>query len=144
MVGLIGRRWPIQLLEAIIFAVALLNIWSQATRFHQSGRIVSISLITIGVTKLILLPLRATGDDLIFAGIILLLGVTIFYRITRRVLLSDLKSLIRFCLSPKKILGTLQKQWYNQKIKIAWRFRSFKKLLRRINVRFTVKNTKES
>lgn len=144
MVGLIGKRWPIQLFEMFIFAITLKNIWSQATRFHQSGYIVSIALIVVGITKLILQPLRASGDDFVFAGVILALGITIFYKITKRVLLNDLKGIIHFCLTPKLILQTIKKGWYNQKIKIAWRFRNFKKFLRRINVRFTIKNSKIS
>lgn len=138
--GLIGKRWPVQVFEAALFSIALMNIWSKATHFHQRGKIVSLSLILMGVIKLILTPFKTSSDDYIFSSLMLTLGLVIFYRVTKRNILNDLKSFVRFFLTPGLVLATLKKGWYNQKIAAAWRFRSFKKLLRRINVRFSIKN----
>ena len=128
MVGLIGKRWPVQIFEACLFGILLINIWSSATHFHQRGKIVSVSLMLLGLIKLILEPFKVSADDdYIFSSLILILGITIFYKITNRNVISDLISFVRFCLQPRLVLETLKKGWYNQKIIIAWRFRSFKK-----------------
>lgn len=140
MAGLIGKRWPVQLFEAALFSLALMNIWTKATHFHQRGMIVSLSLILMGMIKLVLSPFKVSSNDYIFSSLILILGITIFYKITRRNILKDLKSLVHFFLTPKLVLGTLKKVWYNQMIIIAWRFSGWKKVLRRYNVKFSSKN----
>lgn len=142
MVGLVGKRWPVQLFEAIALSLVLLNVYPFATHFHLRGKIISISLIFIGFIKLILLPFRDQKADFIFSATILILGVTIFYRISKRNIILDLKDFVKFLLKPKLVLGTLKKGWYNQQIKLAWRFRNLKKNLRRLNVRFSPKNNK--
>lgn len=144
MAGLIGKRWPVQLFEAAAFSLALMNIWSKATHFHQRGKIVSLSLILMGVIKLILSPFKTSSDDYIFSSLILLLGITIFYKITGRNVFNDLKDLVHFLLKPALVLGTLKKVWYNQKIAVAWRISGWKKVLRRYNVKFSPKNNKIS
>ncbi len=140
MVGMVGKRWPVQIFEAIGLSLVLINVYGSATHFHQRGKIISISLIFIGLIKLILEPLRDTKGQSFFSGLLLILGITIFYRITKRNLISDLKSFVKFLSKPKLVLGTLKKGWYNQKIIIAWKFRSLKKNLRRLNVKFSPKN----
>jgi len=141
MVGLIGQRWPVQAIEALAFLIVLLNLWSKATHFHQRGKIVSLTLIWIGLIKLSLQFLRPSNlEGYVFSATLLVLGITCFYKVTGRNILRDLKSLVKFLLNRKLVLETLQKYWYNQKIKLAWRFRNFKKILRRFNVRFSLKN----
>ncbi|MCR4306115.1 MAG: prolipoprotein diacylglyceryl transferase, partial [Candidatus Daviesbacteria bacterium] len=34
MVGALGKRWPVQLIEAILLTLGLMKIWSKATHFH--------------------------------------------------------------------------------------------------------------
>ncbi len=144
MVGLIGKRWPVQLFEAVFFSLALMNVWNKATHFHQRGKIVSISLIFIGAIKLILTPFKEKSNDYIFSILMLVLGLTIFYKITRRNIFNDLKSLLHFFTTPALVLGTLKKVWYNQKIAVAWRFSGWKKILRRYNVKLSPKNNRIS
>lgn len=141
MVGLVGKRWPVQIFEAVILSFVLMNIWGKATRFHQTGKIVSLSLILIGLVKFILEPLRATSDfGYIFSGLLVILGVSIFYRVTKQNLKVDLIRLFKFISNRDQVLLALRKYWYNQKTLVSWKFRNFKKLLRRFNVRFSIKN----
>lgn len=142
MIGLVGKRWPIQLIEAILLIFILLNIWKKATHFHQTGKIVSLSLIWMGLIKLILETLKYSHVELIFSVIILILGITIFYRVTKQNIYIDLKNFLKFISNKQLVLLTLRKNWYTQTTAIAWRFRIFKKLLRRFNVGFSIKNDK--
>lgn len=152
MAGLIGKRWPVQLFESLIYSLILIKIWSKATHFHQRGRIVSLCLIFIGLVKLILEPLRQVhNENFIFSGVLILLGLTIFYRITKGNIITDIKNLFKFSVGlftkPANrllVLEKLQKNWYNQKVIFSWRLRNFKKTLRRFNVRFSFKNNKIS
>lgn len=146
MVGILGKRFPVQILEALLLSFAVLKLWSQAAHFHLRGKILSLSLIYIGIIKLLTNPLKQESDGGQFLSLItFLLGVVILYRITKRNILSDIKNLpkviLRFLSDPKAILVGLQKYWYNQKTSISWKFRSFKKSLRRLNVRFSQQNT---
>ncbi len=145
MVGLIGRRWPVQLVEAILLAFILRNIWKKATHFHLRGKIISLSLVLIGLVKLMLLPFKQiAGGEYIFSSLLVILGITIFYRVTKQNIIIDLKRFVKFISNRKLVLEVLQKSWYNHQTSFTWKFRNLKKLLRRFNVRFSIKNTKIS
>ncbi len=144
MVGSIGKRWPIQIAEALLLTVSLANIWSQATHFHQRGKIVSLAFIYMGVIRLALEPFRQDHSGLTFAGVFILLGFTIFYRVTKQNPVAHLQVLrlflVRIFTDPKArkdIVQTLSKTWYNKKTAIGWKLRNLKKLLRRSNVKFS-------
>ena len=144
MVGSIGKRWPIQAVEALFLTVSLTSIWSQVTHFHQRGKIVSLTFIYIGITKLVLEPFRQNHSGLIFSVVFILLGSAIFYRITKQTPAAHLKVLgqfaVKFFTDPKVRLDTVQtlsKTWYNQKTTIGWKLRNLKKILRRSNVKFS-------
>lgn len=141
MVGLIGKRWPVQLIEVILLTFILSNIWKKATHFHQTGKIVSLSLVLVGLVKLILLPLKQIGgEEYIFSAILVILGITIFYRVTKRNMIEDLKNFFKFISKRRLVLEVFRKNWYNYKTSFKWKFRNFKKILRRFNVRFSIKN----
>lgn len=144
MVGALGKRFPVQILEASLLLFALSRIWSSATHFHQRGKILSLSLIYIGGIKFLTEGLREVhAETLYLAPLLLILGIYIFYNVsytnnvTKRNLITDLKNLPR-----RQTLDGLKKYWYNQKARVAWNLRNFKKILRRANVRFSYKNNK--
>lgn len=144
MVGLLGKRWPVQLIEALLLTVVLARIWSQATHFHQRGKIVSAGLISIGFIKLAVEPLKQNHSGLIFSLVLLVLGLTVFYRITRQNPITHIKNLliswIKFIIDPadrKRGVQNVSKTWYNYKTSFGWKLRNFKKLLRRLNVKFS-------
>lgn len=142
VVGLIGKRLPLQVFEAGIFLFFLSKLWYMATHFHYHGKIISFSLIFIGLIKLIFNLWKGQGQEALFAIITFGLGLVIFYRVSKRHFWEDLKKL------PRKetaiwILKYLSDFWYNQKI--AWkllfqklrllRTKKFPSFLRRKNVR---------
>lgn len=147
MLGLVGKRFPVQILESLLLLFALLKVWKRATHFHQRGSIVSFSLILIGIIKLLTEPLRQTQPtSYIFSAVLLLLGIIIFYRIQhgRRTLLKDLRLLLVLLTSLRSYtsaISRLRKSWYNQRIAFSWKIKSLGKILRRLRVKSSPKNT---
>lgn len=150
MVGSLGKRFPVQALEAILFLIIFFRLWSKATHFHQNGKILSLTLIYIGGIKLLTEPLRQVHDEGVFLSLVLLvLGISIFYKVTKRKIIADIKgflgSTLKFFTDPltrKNYLERLNKNWYNSKIVVSWNLRNFKKSLQKLNVRFSYKNNK--
>lgn len=139
MVGFLGKRFPVQILEAIGFSWVLLKIWSAAIRFHPRGKILSMSLIYIGLIKLLTGFLKQSAfQGQFFSLVLVFLGVVILYKITKRSFTSDLKNLPHLIFT----LDGLKKYWYNQTTSFLWKIKNIKRILRRMNVRISYKNTK--
>lgn len=144
MEGVIGRRWPIQIIEALLLSLVLVRIWSLATHFHQRGKIVSLGLIYIGMIWFVLEPLKQNHSGLIFSLILIILGITTYYKVTRQNPVKQLKLSVEFLKQfvieekvRKKVVQLLSKSWYNQKANFSWQLRNFKKFLRRSNVKLS-------
>lgn len=149
MVGAIGKRFPVQILEAIILTIVLSKLWSKSTHFHTRGKILSLSLIYIGLIKLLLEPLKAAHSDLFLSAILTILGINIFYRVTKRSPKADfeifflfLYKLLTSTSSRNLAMDRLKKYWYNQKTSASWKWRNLRKTLRRLNVRFSYQNNR--
>lgn len=130
MVGVIGKRFPVQILESLMLIFLLRNLWSKAIHFHPRGKIVSLALIYIGIIKFIANFFRlAVASDYVFSVTIIVLGMTIFYQQAasvvknKRTPLSDLKVVIYYLFNPKLLLSSLSKYWYNQKTSLSWKLR---------------------
>lgn len=145
MVGVIGKRFPVQALEALILVFMLIRIWSKATHFHIRGLIASRALIYIGVVKLLMEPLREVKGNFLFPATLVVLGIYLFYKIHsgKRTLFSDARALLKFSLAffqdariRNLTLLQLKKSWYNQKIALSWKMRNLGKILRRMRVKF--------
>ena len=139
MVGSAGARFPAQLLEAILLLLVLSKLWFAATHFHQRGKILGLSLIFLGLIKLLMNPFKdAAGTEWFLSAVLVFLGVSILYKVTKRSITLDLKSLSAFLgklITDSKVrkdtLSRLQKYWYNQTTLISWKLRNLKKNLRR-------------
>lgn len=143
MVGALGKRWPVQLIEALLLIIGLLKIWAKATHFHQRGKIAGLGFIYVGAAALILDPLKQDHSGRFFSLSFVLLGLTVYYKVTRQNPITHLKLfkrfLVQFIVDPKVRKGAvhiLYRSWYNQKTATLWKLRSLKKLLRRSNVKF--------
>ncbi|MBI2337600.1 prolipoprotein diacylglyceryl transferase [Candidatus Daviesbacteria bacterium] len=144
MVGFVGKRWPIQAVEAVFLSIGLLKIWSQATHFHQRGKIAATGLILVGAAKLILEPLKQDHSEVIFPVFFILLGTVILYKVTKQNPITQFKKLVAYLeklISDPKVRKTaiqsFSKLWYNQKTNIGWKLRNVKKSIRRSNVKFS-------
>lgn len=145
MVGFVGKRFPVQLLEAILLTLVLIRVWSVATHFHIKGRIIALTLIYLGLIRLLMLPLKQNQNQgFILSSTVFILGIFFFYRITKRNIILDLKnaSLSIFKLFTnsnvrKLVYLRLKKYCYNMTTSISWKIKNFKKTLRRRNVKFS-------
>lgn len=148
IVGLIGKRLPIQAFEAIIFMILLFKIWPQAIRFHPAGKVVALSLVYIGMIKLVseyFLDVKLGGYY--FAALMIFSGMVIFYLIGKKNFKNDLK---RFPQSVYKFLTQSQSRnrfvvrrkqnWYNKVVNFNLFIKNIGKVLRRANVKPTPKN----
>ncbi len=143
MVGFLGKRFPTQLLEAVLLVFVMFSLWSTAIHFHTRGKILSLSLIYVGFIKFLMEPLKQNHDEgSILSLVLLILGVTFLYKVTKRNPLTDLKSLLAFVsklitdqATRQATLVGLKKYWYNKKTSISWKIRNLRKNLRRFNVR---------
>lgn len=145
MVGFVGKRFPVQLLEVLLLTIVLIRVWSAATHFHIKGKILAFSLIYLGLIKFFTEGLKQNHNQgYIFSTLIFLLGLFFFYRITKRNIILDLKnigvSIFKiFTDSNIRRLGYLRfkKYYYNITTSISWKIRNLKKTLRRKNVKFS-------
>lgn len=143
-VGLIGKRWPVQIVEAFLLWISLMKVWSLALHFHQTGKIAAIGFIYIGVIRLILEPFRQNHQGVFFSLVLLLLGLTIYFRVTKQHPLIFSKNLIKLATGVftdrairTRVVQNVRSSWYNQKTGISWKVRNLKKLLRRSNVKLS-------
>lgn len=150
MVGQIGKRFPVQILEALLFFLVIWKIWGLVKHFHKAGKIAAISFIFFGLIELLLQPLKvANASNYFFSFSSLILGLVIFYKVTKRNLFKDLKIFInsfkRFFKDSqyrKNSILSFKKSWYNHKVEFLWNIKNLAKKLRRLNVYFSHKNSK--
>lgn len=148
--GSVGLRFPVQAMEAALFLIVLLRQWHKATHFHLKGTVASLTLVYIGIIKLLTERLREQHNfEYFFSLVLIALGMILFYKITKRHPLKDFKraglfvvSLIRDKDLRIATLNAFYKSWYNYKTGLVWKFKNFPKNLRRLNVKFSHKNSK--
>lgn len=146
-VGLIDKRFPLQIIEAIVFFVAFSHLWKKVIKFHFDGQIAAKGLMWLGVLKFILEFLR--GDSQRIAGFFMLghlyslavfaLGVYAYYTQSTRRLSDDWLFVTSLTYKPdrrKMVLLKIKKNCYN--LMVDWKLRTAKfgrKLPRRLNVK---------
>lgn len=134
-VGLIDARFPIQIIEALVFLILFIYLYKRVLKFHFSGQVASIGLIFLGLFKLIFeffrgdtTQIAGVSQGFIWGGVLIYLGFYVYYKRSKRSLVLDLKSLGRFLASPQKqklMLSKLTKSWYY--LKISWRHKTSRK-----------------
>ncbi len=152
MIGTIGKRFPIQLIEALLLGFLFLRAWKMTVHFHPRGQVVSFALVWLGIVKFLTQFLKPSLiSAFILPMVLLVLGLTIFYRVTTvsqrgpiRTPWQDLKAFLRLTMklltdkqTRHEVLEGLKKEWYNRKVNFNWQFRGISKFLRRIRVRPT-------
>lgn len=158
VIGLVGKRFPIQGVEAMLYLIYLPRVWSQSTHFHLRGKLVSSVLIYVGAVKFITEFFRAeAGSGFLLSISMIALGVAVYYKVInsqvrfgKRHILNDLRSLVEFSLhllvsrqTRSTVVAYFKKNWYNHKIAWSWSLRNLKKnfytlsnkILRRIRVK---------
>jgi len=158
VVGLIGKRLPVSLIEALLLWLVFVYLYQKALRFHFLGKIFSLSLIYLGVIRLILSPLRGDSRPLgrfintnqLLSVLAIGLGVYLFYARSKRSILADLKGLLMTISSSRKrtqALIQLRRQLYSTQVSLTIGLNKSltragilaRRLQRRLNVKTTPK-----
>lgn len=152
-VGLIDRRFPLQIVESLLFFGLFFYTWRLSLKFHFTGKIFAFGLIYLGIFKLILEPWRGDRQILyqnistgtIYSVVIVASGVYIYYLRSKKSFRSDIRMLFLNIYSSKKrkeLITQFKKRWYNfrvgLKLKIQRKPRHF---FKKINVKTTPPKT---
>ena len=149
VVGLVGKRLPVSLIEGLVFLPAFYYLSKEVVKFHFSGKILAVFLIVLGTVKFfteffrgdsrVLFNLSGISLGHLFSIMIFVCGVVVFYTKSKRVILTDLQRFMKVFTQPKRLGKTLsswKKSCYNHKT--ASKLRSLpKKITRRLNVKPT-------
>jgi prolipoprotein diacylglyceryltransferase len=147
MVGMLGNRFPVQVLESIIYLIIVMGLWYKATHFHKSGAVVSLALLLFGLVNITTSVLKASaGQNIIFELAVFILGFVIFYKVSGRNVFSDIKLSLRYTgrifidsSHRKLVVSDIKKACYNQKVLVEWRLRKIAKFFQKINVKVSHK-----
>jgi phosphatidylglycerol---prolipoprotein diacylglyceryl transferase len=146
-VGLLGRRFPIQIVEFFIFLFLFVSFYKQVLRFHFNGQILAKGLIALGITKFVLWTFisrdSASEIDQVFnlltPLLCVILGTFIYYKKSKKSFKKDFIFLMTFLFNPtyrKVVVLHLQRSWYNLSIKVRLKFLGFKKnWQRKLNIK---------
>lgn len=163
VVGLVGKRLPVALFEAVLLLILFRSLWAKVVRFHYSGQVLAQALIWLGIIKFSLEFFRgdrtAISQSLAFSFghlmsvLLIIFGVLVVYSQSKRTVMDDLMFIKELVTSSKRrsnTLESLKKRWYN--LQVSWlvrlgRFRRRSKrvpkfTMRRLNVKFTPKNAR--
>ncbi len=136
--GLPGSRFPLQLLESGLYLLGFIYLWHSSLRFHFNGRIAAIGIILLALLKLALEPLRGDpkqyfygfSSGTLLSGILLLFGLALFYRQSKRSFKNDLRFVLNVFVSGKKrklVVSKFRRTWYNFYVQSTLSFNRWRK-----------------
>lgn len=148
--GLIGKRFPISIIESIIFLIFFCWLWKDAIRFHFQGKIFSLALILLGLERFLTESYKGDSQFLTFPSflyrgqavslLIIFIGIAVYYYRSKRNFVGDMKFIPQVFYVQKKrdlVIQTFSKTWYNTKV--GWKIK-LDKIRKKINVKPTPKN----
>lgn len=111
IVGLVGKRFPISGIEALVYILVFIILWRQAVRFHFFGKLVSEFLIFLGIIKFItefyrgdnrpILNLQNVYIGSLFSLGLVISGIWVFYKRSKRKFAYDITFIGRIFTSSK-------------------------------------------
>lgn len=144
--GIVGKRYPVQVLFSLAFFLAFLILWRMCLKFHFAGKVLAFTLIILGLIKLGLSGLR--GDTMMIYGInleqvlsllCLISGVVFYYRLGPKTLTGDLALFAKVLLnSHKRQIALLKFYKYCYNLNVNFRvfvLKSKAKIFKSINVK---------
>lgn len=146
-VGLIGKRFPLQIIEGLIYLFLFFSAYKAVLRFHFAGQILAKSLILFGVFKLILEFFRGNREvqmaqfslGILWSVFLIVSGIWVYYHQSRRSFKADLWFILSLYKSKNNrtlVVSKTKKSWYNLRVnfKVALQ-KWFRRLFKLINVR---------
>ncbi len=145
-VGFLDKRFPIQVIESLIFFIGFLYLWKASLKFHFDGQITAKALMLLGFLKLCLEPFKETQNFLgpltegtTWALLIFGYGVVVYYLQSKKSLVADLRYLLSLFKSSSKrqaLVLKLVRSWYNFKVNLKVSALNFKrKVFKTLNVK---------
>lgn len=148
-IGVVGKRFPLQIIEGLIYFSAFFFFWKSVLKFHMPSQIASKGLILLGFIKIVFEPFR--GDSGITSGfklgyfwslIIISYGIVIYYKNIanpNRNPITDFKYFIRILTNSSKrsqLVTKIKKECYNALVDLSiFSARLRKNILKLINVK---------
>jgi phosphatidylglycerol---prolipoprotein diacylglyceryl transferase len=148
-IGLIGQRFPLQIISAVLCLIFAIYLWRQSLRFHFNGQILAKGLILLGLMKFSLEFYR--GDrQIIWNGLslgflwsllLVVLGIKIYYHQSRKSFVADLKyalSIFYKANRRRNFVLKLSRELYNFRVNLKFAIsKRHKKVLKDLNVKTT-------
>lgn len=150
--GLIGKRFPLQFIEAILTFLGFLYLYRKVLRFHTIGQIAALGLILLGLIKLGLQSFRGDTQliypfiDLSFLWSLSLIffGLKINYQLNKKSPLTDIKflgSLLTNSNRRRMVISKINKSCYNFKVNLRHTLYQWRKnLFRLLNIKSNPSN----
>ncbi len=147
--GAIGKRFPIQIAEALIFLFFFLKFWKSVLRFHVEGSLLAKGLMVLGFVKLFTeffktpQPTKVFNFEInlnyIFPVVAILIGLKLYYKVSKKTFRDDLAGFFRFFISSKaqgQLLVNIRKGCYNHWVNLRISLnRGKKRLFKLLNIR---------
>lgn len=126
-IGVIGKHFPIQLLEGLTFLFSFFVFWKEAIKFHVQGSLLSKGLILVGLTKLLsgflklqvyqlkILNFNLNPESVVSAALFLA-GLGLYYYIYKKTPADDLRKVWKIFSNKKtrsQVLANISKGCYN-------------------------------
>lgn len=146
-IGYLGKRFPLQIFEALLFILFFYSLWKKSLKFHPFGYIAYKGLLILGVLKFILEFLRGDTQKLLgpltlghlWALILFSFGVIIYHRLTKKTLTQDLKfitSLFTNSGKRKLVVSRIYRNWYNLFVSLKFSIQRWpKKMAKLLNIK---------
>lgn len=146
-VGLIGKRFPLQIIEGLIYYFLFFSSYKAVLRFHFAGQVLSKGLIFFGIFKLILEFFRGNREFLtdyfslgfVWSIFLIISGIWVYYHQSKRSFKADLTFILSLYKSKNSrtlVVSKTRKSWYNLRVnfKVALQ-KWFRRLFKLLNVR---------
>jgi len=145
--GVIDRRFPIQIIAAAWSYILFVYFWKKAMKFHVNGSIASFGLVWLGISTAVIDLGRADiptiwgpfSINIIGSVLAVLIGLILYYRLTKRSLKNDFKDTASLMTHPSQQISLLtrwRKAWYTLIISsVSILNRWIKAFSRKFNVR---------
>lgn len=148
-VGVIGKRLPVQVFEAIAFLAAFLVFWKTILRFYIQGTLLAKGLILVSLIKTVASFFKAENSilkiyavninlDIIFPILVLVFGLWLYYQANKKTPREDLIAFLRLFTDPKSqrsLVTKIKRGWYNQKVNFWVKLgKGKKKLFKLLNI----------
>lgn len=146
-VGLVGNRFPLQVIEALLYLIVFIYLWKISLKFHFTGKIFSLGIIYFSIIKFVLEFFRGDQFQLVtvislghlFAIATFIYGIWSYYKTSKKSFIGDLNHFQKVLFNSKirqNAISNILKRWYNTRVHFRYQLsQKHKGFLKRINVK---------